>query len=189
MAKEGPIDDPPPPAGRPARRGSRWPELPDHTGDGPEGPAPVGTLGALGRWIRAQPVLAASVVTFCIVAIAGLLVSLPRGILSTGRTSRPPTGASASAPVKPPGDPAPSSPAPSGPTGGAAEPGPWIEGATSAASAHGVSLVYHHRTLPPGGESRFEWVVQLHGARPTLDGIDVVTWRMEPAAKNGAEFE
>jgi hypothetical protein len=32
-------------------------------------------------------------------------------------------------------------------------------------------------------------MVQLRGAGPTLDGVDVVSWRMEPGAKNGAEFE
>ena len=57
-----------------------------------------------------------------------------------------------------------------------------------ASSARGLALVYRYRTLPPGGESRYEWIVQVRGARPVLEGIEVVSWRMEPAAKNGAEF-
>jgi hypothetical protein len=52
-----------------------------------------------------------------------------------------------------------------------------------------VALAYWYRTLPPGGESRYEWIVQVRGPRPVLEGIDVVGWRMEPAAKNGADFE
>jgi hypothetical protein len=61
------------------------------------------------------------------------------------------------------------------------------EGA-SAASARGLAVVYRYRALPPGGESRYEWIVQLRGVRPVLDGVDAVSWRMEPAAKNGADF-
>jgi hypothetical protein len=56
------------------------------------------------------------------------------------------------------------------------------------ASPRGVSLVYRYRTLPAGGESRYEWIVQVRGSRPVLDSIDLVNWRMEPAAKNGADF-
>ena len=28
----------------------------------------------------------------------------------------------------------------------------------------------------------------MRGARPVLEGIELVSWRMEPAAKNGDEF-
>jgi hypothetical protein len=133
-------------------------------------------------------VLSATFVAFCLVAIAGLVLTLPSGILSPGRTSRPATGASASAPPTEPGRPA--SPPAGQPEAkdSAAGAGPWVAGEASAPSARGLILVYHHRMLPPGGESRYEWIVQLRGAGPVLDGIDIVTWRMEPAAKNGAEF-
>jgi hypothetical protein len=69
------------------------------------------------------------------------------------------------------------------------EPGAWVEAAVPPPSPRGASLAYRYRTLPPGGESRYEWIVQVRGPRSTLEGIDVVGWRMEPAAKNGAEFE
>jgi hypothetical protein len=42
--------------------------------------------------------------------------------------------------------------------------------------------------LPPGGESRYEWIVQIVGARPVLDGVDVVCWRMEPPPKDGDDL-
>jgi hypothetical protein len=56
-------------------------------------------------------------------------------------------------------------------------------------SERGLTVVYRYRTLPSGAESRYEWIIQLRGARPVLDGVELVTWRMEPAAKNGADFE
>ena len=66
--------------------------------------------------------------------------------------------------------------------------GPWVEAAASSPSARGLALVYRYRTLAPGGESRYEWIVQIRGTRPVLDGVDVVRWRMEPAAKNGTDL-
>ena len=51
-----------------------------------------------------------------------------------------------------------------------------------------MSLGYRYRTLPAGSESRYEWIVQVRGVRSVLDAIDIVSWRMEPAAKNGADF-
>jgi len=162
-------------------------------------PGPTGRASLPGGWldwVRAQPGLAAACLAFCLVAIVGLTVSLPRGILSTGRASRPATGASASVPPARPLAARPESPAPRVPGPPAAETprpepgatGPWVEEAASAPSARGLALAYRYRTLPPGGESQYEWIVQLSGGRPVLDGVDVVNWRMEPAAKNGADF-
>jgi hypothetical protein len=155
-------------------------------------------LAAWLAWIRAEPVLALAVIGFCVVAIVALALSLPRGTLSRGRTSRGAGGASVVAPASPasvaprdaPLSRAPVSRAPdsAADTAPGAEPGPWVEKAASPASARGSSLVYRYRTLPPGGESQYEWIAQVQGARSLLDGIEVVTWRMEPAAKNGADF-
>jgi hypothetical protein len=143
--------------------------------------------------MRAQPLLAAALLAFCVVAIGGLVASLPRGALSVGRTTRSPGGASVSAPVPgPPAPPArvPASRAPAAPAEEtpSAGPGPWVEKEPSSPSARGLALVYRYRALPPGGESRYEWIVQVGGARSMLDDVEVVSWRMEPAAKNGAEF-
>jgi len=33
-----------------------------------------------------------------------------------------------------------------------------------------------------------EWIVQVRGPRPLLDAVDVVTWVMEPAAKNDGDL-
>jgi hypothetical protein len=157
-------------------------------------PGSASVLAAWLGWIRAQPVLAAAFLVFCVVALGGLVLSLPRGTLSIGRTGQSAGGASVSAPVAPrvPVAPreAPASRGPDSPADEAtsAEPGPWVEEAPSAPSARGLALVYRYRVLPPGGESRYEWIVQVRGAQSVLDGIDVVSWRMEPAAKNGADF-
>jgi hypothetical protein len=152
-----------------------------------------GALAVWLRWIRAQPVLASAFLVFCVVAVGGLVLSLPRGTMSTGRTSRTAGGASVSNPtrrtlVAPPEAPAsrvPDSPADEAP---GAEPGPWVEKAPSAPSTRGLALVYRYRMLPPGGESRYEWIVQVRGAPSVLEGVDVVSWRMDPPAKNGADF-
>jgi hypothetical protein len=155
-------------------------------------------LAAWLAWIRAEPVLALAVLGFCVVAVGALVLSLPRGTLSSGRASRGASGASVDAPAPPasvgprdaPLSRAPVSRAPDSVADRAAgaEPGPWVEKTASAPSVRGSFLVYRYRTLPPGGESKYEWIAQVQGARSVLDGVEVVMWRMEPAAKNGADF-
>ena len=145
--------------------------------------------GGVMGWVRAQPFLAMAIVGFCVVAVVGLVVSLPRGVWPTRSAGR--------AHVTTPAPPAstgtiPSRTRPSEDVVARAapeEPGAWVEPAAPPPSSRGVSLAYRYRTLPPGGESRYEWIVQVRGPRSTLEDIDVVSWRMEPAAKNGAEFE
>lgn len=197
MPEREPDGDAQAPEDRPRDRGGgRRPGPASGPADAREQSGGASPLGTWGAWIRAHPGLAAAFLGFCLVAVVGLVVSLPRGILSTGRTSRPATGASVSAPPgralpASPASPAPRVPGPRATETPRAEPGatgPWVEEAASAPSARGLVLVYRHRTLPPGGESRYEWIVQLRGARPVLDGVEVVSWRMEPAAKNGADF-
>lgn len=154
---------------------------------------PPARRGSLREWVRTQPLLTAAFLGFCIVAIGGLFLSVPRGMWSTSRTGQSvggprggvPAVSAPEAPAKAPGAAAPSA---EGQASAAGEPGPWIGEAPSPASPRGVSLVYHYRTLPPGGESRYEWIAQVRGARALLDGVDVVNWRMEPPAKNGADF-
>ena len=156
----------------------------------------MGARAAWRDWVRTHRGLATAVVVFCLAAVVGMVASLPRGLLSSGRMSRPATGATASGPPATAPDtpaerpasrlPDPAAPKPSTPEPAAA--GPWVEEAATPASSRGLALVYRYRTLPPGAESRFEWIIQLRGARPVLDGVDVVTWKMEPAAKNGADF-
>lgn len=161
----------------------------------PVRPGRPGPVGSWREWVRLQPGLAVAVLVFCLVAVVGLVLSLPRGALFSGRTSRGAAGASVSAPsaaspeARP--DPASRNPEPRSREIPAAAPesaGPWVEEAASPASARGVGLSYRYRTLPPGGESRYEWIIQMRGVRPTLDTVEVVSWRMEPAAKNGADF-
>jgi hypothetical protein len=128
---------------------------------------------------------------FCVVAVVGLAVSLPRGLWSSRGVGS--AHVSTPAPSVPDAMPDPGGPRPDAAPGGGraaepSEPGPWVEPAVPAASSRGVSLVYRYRTLPPGGESRYEWIVQVRGPRAVLEDIDVVNWRMEPAAKNGADF-
>ena len=140
-------------------------------------------------WVRAQPFLAMAIIGFCVVAVVGLVVSLPRGVWPTRSAGR--------AHVAAPAPPASTGTIPSRPRSSEdvvsraapEEPGPWVEPAVPPPSSRGVSLAYRYRTLPPGGESRYEWIVQVRGPTSTLASIDVVSWRMEPAAKNGADFE
>jgi hypothetical protein len=139
-------------------------------------------------WIRNQPLLAAALFGFCVVAVVGLLLSLPSGLLPAGRTAHPPRSATVPTPAVPSESPAsriPSEPFAAEPS---TQPGSWIEEAPSSLSARGLALVYRHRLLPPGGESRDEWIVQVRGPRPVLDAVDVVTWTMEPAAKNDGDL-
>jgi hypothetical protein len=143
------------------------------------------------EWIRVQPVLAAAMLGFCVVAIVGLVVSVPRGFWSgrsvgTAHVGTPAPsipGVGLGAPDGGRGD-APGS-ARGGESGSA---GPWVEVAEASTSPRGVSLGYRYRTLPTDSESRYEWMVQVRGVRSVLEAIDVVSWRMEPAAKNGADF-
>ena len=172
---------------------SRRPRPASAPSDSEARPGRGGVLVAWLGWFRAQPALAVAFLVFCIVAIGGLVLSLPRGTLSTGRTTRSAGSVSVSAPTpRAPTAPAeaPASGAPDSPPDevAGAVPGPWIVEAPSSPSARGLALAYRYRALPPGGDSRYEWIVQLRGARTVLDGIDVVNWQMEPAAKNGADF-
>jgi hypothetical protein len=48
--------------------------------------------------------------------------------------------------------------------------------------------VYRYRTLLAGGESKYEWIIHVRGTRPVLGVVDMVSWRMEPAARKGADF-
>jgi hypothetical protein len=123
-----------------------------------------------------------------VVAVVGLLMSLPVGLLPAGRTARPPRAATAPTPAVPAESPPsriPDEPSAAAP---ASQSGPWIEEVPSPPSARGLALVYRHRLLPPGGDSRYQWIVQVRGPRPVLDGVDVVTWTMEPAAKNDGDL-
>jgi hypothetical protein len=183
------------PEGRPPeRRGARRSAASSVAGAG--GAGERATRAAWADWVRAHRGLAAALVVFCLAAVVGALASLPRGFLASGRVSRPATGASATQPRD--ATPAASAerptsriPEPAASKAPAPEPavaGPWVEEAATAASSRGLALVYRYRTLPPGGESRYEWIIQLRGARPVLDGVDAVSWRMEPAAKNGTDF-
>jgi hypothetical protein len=164
--------------------------------DAPGRVRPASLFGGWAEWGRRQPGLAAACLLFCVVAIVGLVMSLPRGVFFTGRTGRPASGASVRAPAPPlaarPENPTPDTPRPPAaatPPATPAQIGPWVEEDAAAPSARGLAVVYRHRTLPPGAESRYEWIVQLRGAQPVLDGVDVVTWRMDPPAKNGTDFE
>jgi hypothetical protein len=140
------------------------------------------------QWVRAQPALAAAVLAFCLIAVGGLLLSVPSGIVPADRNA---PVAPANAPAVAPGDTAPSSPAtppPRAPAGEAAARDPWVVQSASAPSPRGLALVYAYRKLPPGGESRYEWFVRLQGAQSLLEGVDVVRWRMDPPPKDGDDL-
>ena len=134
-----------------------------------------------------------TILGFCVVALVGLLMSLPSGLLLAGRTARPSRSATdvpgnfptPRAPTERPASRIPDGPATDAP---ATHPGPWVHEAPSAPSPRGLALVYRYRTLPPGGDSRYDWIVQVRGTRPVLDGVELVTWRMEPAAKNDGDL-
>jgi hypothetical protein len=141
---------------------------------------------------RDQPLLVVAVLAFCLIAVVGLWQALPGGLFGAGRTGRAPQGASATAPPPPPEaapSTTPATPAPADAPPAIDRPGAWFVADASSPSPRGLAVVYAHRLRPPGGESRYDWVVQLRAARPLLDAIDVVAWRMDPPAKNGAEFE
>jgi hypothetical protein len=151
---------------------------------GPAGGNPGGLAWL--AWARANPLLAGMVLCFCAGAIATLLLSLPPGLL---RSKSPGQSRGATRPH------ASDEPAPAGGSGswqpGALSdpaPGSWVDGTPSSPSARGLSLVYRHRPLPRGGESRFDWIVQVHGESTVLEGVDLVTWLMEPPPKDGGEL-
>jgi hypothetical protein len=176
-----------------ARHGTRRAEVGGVPGRPQASGSRGGVLAAWLGWVRDQPLLATSVLSFCIVAVGGLVRTLPPGTLSIGRTTRGAGGAStsvppAATPIAPREIPAPRGPEAPARAAPSAQPGPWVEEAPSPPSARGLALVYRYRTLPPGGQSRYEWIVQLRGARPVLEGIDVVSWRMEPAAKDDGDL-
>jgi hypothetical protein len=167
--------------------------LPERRGTRRFAPAGAGERTSVAAWVRAHRGLTVALVVFCVAAVVGAVVSLPRGALLSGRVSRPATGASASRPREesPAADrPASRLPAPADqPSPEPAGAGPWVHETDAPPSERGLTVVYRYRTLPSGAESRYEWIIQLRGARPVLDGVELVTWRMEPAAKNGADFE
>jgi hypothetical protein len=145
--------------------------------------------GAWLAWARANSLLAGMVFVFCTGALAALLLSLPPGLLrsaSHGQSrvaAQPREADEAAASVGGSGSWQPdASPSESGA-------GPWVDGGgPSPASARGLSLVYHYRTLPPGGESRYGWIVQIRGERTVLDAVELVTWHMDPPSKDEGEL-
>jgi hypothetical protein len=153
-----------------------------------------GTPGAAAwlAWARANPLLAGMVFVFCVGALAALLLSLPPGLLRSA-----PHGQSRVA-ARPHVADEPAASASAGGGSGAWQPEtspsdppaePWVDGgAPSPPSPRGLSLVYRYRTLPPGGESRFDWIVQIRGEDAVLDGVDLVTWEMDPPPKDGGEL-
>ena len=145
--------------------------------------------GAWLAWARANPLLAGMVLVFCAGALTALLLSLPPGLLrsaSHGQSrgaARPHVADETAASAGGSGSWQPGA----SPFDAAA--GPWVDGgAPSPPSPRGLSLVYRYRTLPPGGESRFDWIVQIRGERAVLDGVELVTWHMDPPPKDGGEL-
>lgn len=151
------------------------------------GPAPSGSWR---QWARANPWLAIAVPGFCLAAVVGLVWSIPASIVSEDHTAKVDEGAPAETRAASQDDPAPPSPAAPATEVPRPEPAarPWTVESASARSPRGLSLVYGYRSLPPGGESRFEWFVRLEGLRSVVDGVEQVTWQMDPPAKNGADF-
>jgi hypothetical protein len=54
----------------------------------------------------------------------------------------------------------------------------------STPSPRGLALAYAYRPRPSGGDSRFDWYVQIKGPRSLLESVDQVVWRMDPPPKN-----
>jgi len=159
----------------------------------------AGPPGSVLQWVRAQPALAAAVVAFCLVALVGLALSVPSGLVPADRrgpadeADQPPASAPANST---PADTvsresAPQEPAaPAAPPAGRepAAPGPWLVQSAASRSPRGLALVYAYRALPPGGDSRFEWYVRLEGARSLLEGVEMVRWTMDPPPKGGDDL-
>jgi hypothetical protein len=169
------------------------------------GPAGAGPAGSWWAWVRAHPALALAVPVFCIASLVGLTLSIPPGMMSAGRSSRvtdvgPPSALRSEPSARPapkPAGPVETPPAarkpvapdpPEAPAEAPADKGPWVRSSPSPASPRGLALVYAYRTLPPGGDSRFEWYVRLQGARSLLDDVDMVLWRMDPPPNNDGEL-
>src|SRR5262245_36479007 len=184
-----------------------WRKRGDGRAPAPGGGAAEPPPGSVLQWVRAQPVLAAAVVAFCLVAVVGLALSIPSGPSGLAPADRrqpvddtagqPPASAPAAAPADPrPADDAARETAPRPPSAPAAPPPksapparrPWLVQSASSPSPRGLALVYAYRALPPGGESRFEWYVRLEGARSLLDGVEMVRWTMDPPPKNGDDL-
>src|SRR5262245_53110722 len=124
------------------------------------------------EWIRTQPFLAGAVLVFCLTAVGGLVLSVPPGFLSSGGSTRAPVEGPDPLPTSSPAAPAEPSPASEAPA-----PSSWVVKPASEASALGLALVYAYRALPPGGDSRFEWYVQIQGPPSILEQVDEVRWR------------
>ena len=115
------------------------------------------------------------------------MLSLPPGFWSAGRSTRvvdqEPTSAPEPSPLA--AEPrSPAAPADPAPASEAAAPGSWVLKPESASSPRGLALAYAYRTRSPGGDSRFDWFVQIKGARSLLEEVDQVVWRMDPPPKN-----
>ena len=164
------------------------------TSDDAQGALSRGTPGA-GAWLAwagANPLLAGTLVVFCVGALAALLLSLPPGLLRSGSqgqsrvAARPHTVDEPATPASVGGGSGAWQPEAS-PSDAAAE--AWVDGgAPSPPSPRGLSLVYRYRALPPGGESRFGWIVQIRGESAVLDGVELVTWHMDPPPKDEGEL-
>jgi hypothetical protein len=139
------------------------------------------------RWIQEQPLLTAAVLLFSVTSIGGLVLSLPPGFWSAGRSTRIADPRPASAPEPSASDasaPSPATPAEPAPASEATAPGSWVVKPPSAPSPRGLALAYAYRPLPPGGDSRFDWFVQIKGLRTLLESVDQVVWRMDPPPRN-----
>src|SRR5262245_60828028 len=143
-----------------------------------------GAPGALAwvAWARANPFLAAMVAVFCAGSLAAMLLTLPTGFL---RSAPPGQRRGATQPA------ARDQPSPAGASGSwqheataDAVSGPWVDGAPAPPSPRGLRLAYRYRTRPPGSESRFDWIVQVRGDGALLDGVELVTWQMDPSPRS-----
>ena len=108
-------------------------------------------------------------------------------LLVRGTSTRVADPAPTSAPEPLASDPRPRGPAPPAdpaPAGEPAAPGSWVLKPESAPSPRGLALAYAYRTRSPGGDSRFDWFVQIKGARSLLEEVDQVVWRMDPPPRN-----
>lgn len=163
--------------------GERHP-TPDRSLEGPVGNPGAGAWLA---WARGNPLLAAMVLVFCTGATAALLLSLPPGLLRSPSPGQPRSAARSRAPDETASVGGSGSWQPDTPSDAAAE--PWVDGGSaSPPSPRGLFLVYRYRALPPGGESRFDWIVQVRGETAVLGTIELVTWHMDPPPKNEGEL-
>jgi hypothetical protein len=139
------------------------------------------------QWIQEQPLLAGAVLVFCVTAVGGLVLTLPPGFWSAGGSTRVADQAATRDPS--PSDtprPSPATPAEPAPASEASAPASWVVKEPSAPSPRGLALAYGYRPLPPGGDSRFDWFVQIRGPQSLLEAVDQVVWRMDPPPKNDA---